>query len=239
MALSKIGTSFICFFCLFLHVKVILGGCLEAKGPTIQKKQELKPFLAIELNFKANVVLEQQDKSSIQVDAQRQIHDYITHRITGGNLKLNLDTAVCRSKPIEITVNTLRMKTITLNGSGHIESANTLESNTLAINLNGSGSMNFRLMTEKIQSTINGSGSIELSGKTGNYQVNTTGSGTLKAFYLTAQKTDVQSMGSGKINIYVTDKLKADIKGSGIIRYKGGPEVETKIKGTGFVSPTR
>lgn len=239
MPLPKAGTFLIFFFCLFLPMKVILGGCLEAQGPTIEKKQPLKPFLAIELNFKANVVLEQLGESSIQVDAQRQIHDYITHQIIGGNLKLNLDTAICRSKPIRITVNTLRIKTITLNGSGHIESANTLETNTLAINLNGAGSMNFRLMTEKIRSTINGSGTIELSGKTGNYQVNTTGSGTINAFYLTAQKTDVQSMGNGKINIYVTGKLKADIKGSGIIRYKGGPEVETKIKGTGFVSPTR
>ncbi|MCO6496629.1 MAG: DUF2807 domain-containing protein [Chitinophagaceae bacterium] len=61
------------------------------------------------------------------------------------------------------------------------------------------------------------------------------GSGKISGFGLSAKKVQAQMTGSGKIEVSVSENLNVNIDGSGIVYYKGNPEVYSQINGTGQV----
>lgn len=101
--------------------------------------------------------------------------------------------------------------------------------------LNADASGNFPDQTSLFLN-INGSAKIT-SGfvKVDNLDVNINGSGNLKIQNIVTKNAKITIGGSGKVKTTVTDKLIANINGSGEILYDGDPLVETHISGSGKV----
>lgn len=209
--------------------------CLEGKGPLIDKNLEIKDFDKLILNMKATVIFNQTSDSYIKIDAQRRIHSYISKKILNRRLILKADTAICPSKSITIEIGTEKFNQVKNNSSGTIKSDNTFSQERIKFNLNGSGTIEFRTRAQKITSIVNGSGELNVSGRTDKHVIRTEGSGEINAFYLTADKSKVNAYGSGNCNLYVLDKLEAKINGSSTVNYKGDPEIERVISGSGSV----
>ncbi|MCW5915079.1 MAG: DUF2807 domain-containing protein [Chitinophagaceae bacterium] len=61
------------------------------------------------------------------------------------------------------------------------------------------------------------------------------GTGKISAFGLFTEKAQLEINGGGQIEVSVRDNLNVKIDGSGIVYYKGNPELYTQITGTGQV----
>lgn len=105
--------------------------------------------------------------------------------------------------------------------------------NQLTIEINGSGSMDLNIETHSLNSKINGSGDISIKGIALENTLKINGSGSFDGFKLSTLDMDIDMNGSGDANIKVTENLYGSINGSGNIYYKGYPEIDVEITGSG------
>lgn len=114
---------------------------------------------------------------------------------------------------MKIFINQAKINKIILNTSGKI-TENSRNSDPLFIELNGDGI-------------------IQISGYTKYQELRILGNGTYKAFGLESDICNAYIGGTGMAEIFVNDSLFADIRGAGMLYYKGNPFIEKVIHGTG------
>lgn len=79
-------------------------------------------------------------------------------------------------------------------------------------------------------------GSVEvMDGSAGLIKGILSGTGKISAFGLFTEKAQLEINGGGQIEVSVRDNLNVKIDGSGIVYYKGNPELYTQITGAGQV----
>ena len=102
------------------------------------------------------------------------------------------------------------------------------------ISLSGSGSVIADdVQVGALRSDISGSGSVELGGSADEQDIRVSGSGRYEAAGLTSEKVNAEISGSGRVVVTVSGELKVDISGSGTVTYSGDPTVDESISGSG------
>jgi uncharacterized protein YaiE (UPF0345 family) len=78
---------------------------------------------------------------------------------------------------------------------------------------------------------------VDLTGTAAYFDGQVQGSGNIEALGLSAGKASVVIQGSGDIAITAIEDLNATVEGSGNVRYRGKPQVTSRILGSGTVVP--
>jgi hypothetical protein len=98
----------------------------------------------------------------------------------------------------------------------------------------GSGFMNLGfLVGEKILMKLGGSGSVGAVGYVDESTITVEGSGYVDFIGLRSRLAGAFALGSGDIKVWAAEKLNVKISGSGVVIYKGDPEIVQDISGTG------
>ncbi|WP_051633105.1 head GIN domain-containing protein [Thermonema rossianum] len=113
---------------------------------------------------------------------------------------------------------------ISVMGSGSVLIKNKLKGKNYFIENQGSGEIEANLLCEKISVEQMGSGKITLHGRADVLEIDLQGSGIVEAYDLQAASADINILGSGDVEVMVTNSIEARIAGSGTIHYKGQPE---------------
>jgi len=97
----------------------------------------------------------------------------------------------------------------------------------------GSGSQTGAVYGENIVVNVTGTGSLILTGTCNFAEISLQSAGTFIGSNLEIREAEVIHSGSGSIYIWVTDRLKVNIKGSGSVYYKGNPLINSNVQGSG------
>nr|MDQ3016812.1 DUF2807 domain-containing protein [Bacteroidota bacterium] len=125
---------------------------------------------------------------------------------------------------------------INSNGSSNIYGESFFTQNrNLDIRLSGSGELDFAITTDDVDLDLTGSGYVYLEGDVETLDAEITGSGWLRSFDLNSTLTDVRLEGSGSAEVSVVSDLDVFITASGNVYFKGHPDVNAQITGTGDV----
>ncbi|UMY64570.1 MULTISPECIES: head GIN domain-containing protein [unclassified Flavobacterium] len=155
--------------------------------------------------------------------------------ITNGTLRIYADGTV--KGDVDITVPYTTLNEIVLNGSGDISADSEVQTKNLKVVLTGSGDIKLKVAAADADVTLIGSGDLILSGTADAVSASVNGSGDLDAGSLRAKTVRVTVTGSGDATVYASGSIKADVEGSGDIRYKGNPEQEdTSVHGSGSIT---
>ena len=120
-------------------------------------------------------------------------------------------------------------------GSGNVNAADTITASNFKAIIAGSGTFTAEIENETFTLETAGSGNTDVSGSTGTLKLKIAGSGRINAFDLEAVKAEADISGSGLAKITVSEHIKARITGSGEIIYRGSPEVDSTIIGSGKI----
>lgn len=101
--------------------------------------------------------------------------------------------------------------------------------------ISGSGKINGIIECEHFSTKISGSGKIEIEGATKEANVIISGSGKFNGNSFNIRNADVRISGSGNVNMWIEEHLKATISGSGNINYRGNPTIDSSISGSGRI----
>ena len=161
--------------------------------------------------------------------------------VEGGKLKISVRKGInlspSRNNPVRITVPVEQINAVALTGSGNIKGTEKLTAPGFHVDLTGSGDIDLNLDVQELDGRLTGSGDVKLNGKVQEFKVRVTGSGDFLASGLTAEVVDASILGSGDIEVRVTEELRARISGSGDIKYLGDPKKQDfKTTGSGSIS---
>lgn len=210
-------------------------GCLRHEGNVITKEYRLSAFDGVELLIPADVTITQGPTQRVTVEGYENILNRLETDVRRGVWKIKTERCIRDLGELKIWITIPDVKSLVISGSGTIYSENTLSSDEFDLTLSGSGEVDVALEVDKLQSVISGSGKLTLEGQADLSVLNISGSGDFYGFNLDTNRTDVNVSGSGNAEVWVKNFLKARISGSGDIFYRGQPEKDVAISGSGRV----
>jgi hypothetical protein len=248
---SRITILMICCF-------FILNGfdfSLNGSGKAATQVRNVDSFEELEVDISADTTITKGDKPLCEITADDNIIPFILTRIEGNRLIITSDRNYSTRTAIKIKLQTSKISSVILKGSGNIAVKNvskekleaiikgsgnitgTGEANTLTVEISGSGDINLTgLKTTTADISISGTGNFTGTGEAKNLKIGINGSGHARLAALKTKAADIRISGSGNADIYVTDSLTAKIMGSGDVIYSGSPKtVNSSVLGSGNI----
>lgn len=231
--MNKTKSKIISIICTAITALLLFatGGCpgsltsIRGNGNVKQQNFSLNSFKTVSISGDWTVEITRNGTFSVTVDADENLFDYLDIQVndSGNNLHIGfkkgyaISNAHCKAS---ITMPVLTQLTASGSLTGTISSFD-MHRGTMTIDVSGSGDITARnIDVKKLELNISGSGSFTASGKAEHMRAAISGSGNIKATDLKAEYADISISGSGSANVWVTKVLRADISGSGKVRYK-------------------
>lgn len=214
---------------------------IEGNGKIRKESRSVGNFTAISSSGSWDVMVAYGESSSIQVEGDENLLEYIETKVEGDKLVIrSKKSANLRSRnKITVYVSLTRLTGVSLSGSGDILGQGKF-SNDGNTDFKVSGSGSIKLALHKVQRAdvaVSGSGNIRLSGSAGTVHVRISGSGNVDCGELISDNATANVSGSGNIKLNANNSIDASISGSGNVSYRGAAsDVRKHVSGSGRVS---
>lgn len=183
------------------------------------------------------VYLHQGATKKIEIHTDKNLLQYIEFEVNDDEIIIydNTTRNLCATQ-FDIHIWSENIKEVNAEGSVEVYNQTPLNLNELKIECEGSINVNLSdITTEILALYADGSARITASGSTDAFICAIKGSGEIDNTELEASTAHITIQGSGLVNVWVKDQLYILIEGSGTVRYKGDPEKDINILGTGDV----
>ena len=226
----------------FFLILIISSGCevkekeIIGSGQISIETRDFSNFKHITFNGSGNLYITQSDHELVEIEAESNILPLIKTEVIEGNLQISFNNGNFKATlPINIHVKVKNIQSIRLSGSGTITGQN-LKSDRLKVSVSGSGSVDIGITSDKLISVLSGSGNFLVKGSVNSQEVWISGTGIYNGLELVSKESIVKISGSGQVFVNVANSLDAHISGAGVITYKGNPEVQQSISGSGKIT---
>ncbi len=220
---------------------VLANSDLRGSGTATSERRDIGAFGGVSLAAPFEVVLRQANRESIETVADDNVLPLIETRLRGSGTSRTLDirfapdARVDPRTPVVVTVDYVRLSTISLAGAGSISGA-ALKAGKFDASIGGSGSLRLpSLEADELAISIGGSGVFEGDGRARKLTLSIGGSGRCDAANLVAGEVSVSIAGSGSARVDAETALRASIVGSGDVLYRGSPALHASTIGNGRV----
>lgn len=220
---------------LLLYAGLTLGliACHDDLGvEEIEVTYDTVDFDRIELATSSNVRIIQSDLHRVIIRGEKRDVDDTEVRVTNGKLVIEEHGHIAADQIIYIYVPVIT-RLESLGSSDVYGESNFQQQANMEIQLRGSGEIDMYVDTDNVDIENSGSGDVFLEGITDNIDVFLSGSGWVRTFNLPTDFADVRVSGSGSAEVTVDVDLDVIISGSGDVRYKGHPNINSTITGSG------
>lgn len=212
--------------------------CIEGNGTMRTEDRIVNNFSSVVLSGDMDVFIIQDTITEVIVQGDENLLPYVlTENRSTGTLEIRNANNRClrSSSPIKVTVRTPDIFRVTNAGSGFV-SCDYVYNNRFDVILSGSGEIDcYKLDTRDLKVTLSGSGRITMQGKTLTSDMLISGSGRIKAFDMDQDECYINITGSGDAYVFVFDYLNVKIPGSGSVFFRGAPDLDYQIDGSGRV----
>ncbi|WP_294224213.1 DUF4252 domain-containing protein [uncultured Chryseobacterium sp.] len=208
-------------------------------------------FSGIQVSTGVNVIFKQESPTAVKVIADADKLQYIITKVENGTLKVYIDNKGVKNlkfKNLSVNISAPRLENIqTISGSSFV-GINTVSENRLNIeassgsNINGkfsAATMNVSLDSgSNIRASVNSeklvfkgtSGSnTNLEGTAGMAVFEISSGASCKAEHLKIDEAQVESSSGASISLDVKSRLKVNASSGGLVKYKGNPEIDSKV----------
>jgi hypothetical protein len=233
---------------------------VRGSGTVVQEERRVGDFSGVELATLGNLSIELGDNEALRIEAEDNLLEYLVTEVRGDRLVIEQQDEVrlVPKEPVNFSLTARQVDAISISGSGDAQAPD-LETEHFSISINGSGDLAMGDLTaETVEIHINGSGNVQTGnlradtlnvdiagsgnlriagGEVQEQQITVAGSGSYRARQLASAQAEVNIPGSGSVVIRVDERLRADVSGSGGLRYAGEPEVDERVTGSGEVQP--
>lgn len=223
----------------------IIGGIVSCENIAVKergngnietKEIDLDSFKKLKLSGAFEVHIEEGSSPMLRIVTDENLMKYIEAKVKGGKLDIYTTDPISSKEGIKLYLNYVSLEEIELSGAVSLSNDEALKAEELNLNMSGAGSMELELSVDELYMYISGAGAVELGGDVNSQTINMSGAGGLDAYDLKSVECDINISGVGGANLYVTEKLYANVSGIGSINYRGNPsDVSTDISGLGSV----
>ncbi|HEY1188873.1 MAG TPA: head GIN domain-containing protein [Gemmata sp.] len=212
---------------------------LEGSGtPATEERDVVGEPTEVVISGMGAVLLVQGPAPAVRVTADDNIVPHLKANTSGKRLTLTTDTSAAL-KPktnIRYRVTLPNLTAVTVSGAASV-GTDTFNCEKLAVKLSGAGKADLHDLTcRSLALTLSGAGKANVTGTAEHATIKLSGAGTIDATALRVGTAEVQLSGAGKATVWA-DVLKARVSGAGVVKYKGAPQLEQKVRGAGTIRP--
>lgn len=220
----------------FMVQSCIPGLNYEKGNGAIQKEERsINSFSEIEVSGAYNIILSQDSVTSLMVETDSNLLDFIITRNEGSKLIIENNESLSPSKETNIYISTPNINAINISGASDIKSVGHVYTERMLIVMSGASEIKLNLTAKDLSFEVSGAAILKLSGEADNVTADISGAAEINAFELKTKNFSLSESGSGSADLYVTDKLVIDISGAATVRYKGNPEIDQEVSGAGHL----
>jgi hypothetical protein len=235
--LSIMALVFSTLACGFVQIGDNGGGeRITGSGPVVEENRDVSGITGVELAMQGTLHISPGDTTSLRIEAQDNLMEYIETEVRGGTLRIRNTPGydLQNTRPIQYYLTVEKLDQIEVSSSGDIEVGN-LKSNSLSIRSSSSGDIKIDgLDGSSVDVKISSSGEVEISnGKIQKQNIDISSSGDYNARDLSSATADIDLTSSGSATVWVSDRLSGSLSSSGNIYYIGNPEVDVRMTSSG------
>ena len=183
------------------------NGSVPGSGVVVSQTRTVADFNSIEINFPADIIIQQGQSPSLTIEAEDNLMPQVTTNVSGSTLTIENSQAdwnrrVNPTRPvtIHITVKGLQLVDFPSAGTLRVED---FEANHLDVSISGAGTVTLaNLSAQSLNVNLNGAGSITASGSVGSLKMDISGLGSFQGADLASQSADISISGAGNATVW-------------------------------------
>ena len=233
-------------FLFSLAILVFASGCTEiagrrvrGSGHVISENRTASGFNSIEVSGAIDVYVKQDSTTSVKVEADDNILQYIVVQTEGSTLEIYTEGHI-RLRPsnkIKVYVSNLQYKDIQVSGASSVRSENEITStDMLDVSLSGASEGRIEVNAPKVSVNLSGASNANIKGKTKDFEGGASGASEIRGFDLLTENADVDASGASSIEIYASVKIGGQASGASSVNYKGNAQVNVEKSGASSVN---
>jgi hypothetical protein len=211
-------------------------GLLREPGPVRDERRTLEAVTSVELRTSGDLTISAGEPAVLTITAGANQLPELTSEVRDGRLVLDANSSMPNGT-FSYALVVPQLDGVTVAGSGSAR-GDAVAAGQFTAEVSGSGSLALtNVDATSVTARLDGSGNLQMSGTADTQTVELSGSGSYDGANLTTGDANVTVSGSGDANVNVTDRLTAEISGSGSIDYTGSPDaVDRSISGSGDIN---
>lgn len=238
--------SFLVLCLLFVGMLAAPVRSAEAQEETVRQTKEVGAFVEVAFAVPGTVHLRQGEPQSVEVEGSDATLDEVEVEVEEETLHIRTEGSgswlslfgIGADDPegrVDVYVTVPTIEGLSIAGAGDIVGETLIRSDGLVLRNAGSGRFDLDVEADEVEVQIAGSGTTRLRGRTERVVAEIAGPGDMEAEEVETASAEVSIAGAGNVYLTVTDRLSAQVMGSGHVRYRGAPSVDTDVVGSGTV----
>ncbi len=219
---------------LFSSCREIFAKRIRGNGNITAQTRSAGEFNSIDVSGNIDVYARQDSSSSVKVEADENLQQYIEAINEGNVLRIKTQEGynLKSSREIKVYVSSATFKKFEASGACDVYGEGKITSSSdIDFELSGSCDATMDVNAPKISVNMSGAGSIKLKGETKDFKVRGSGSTDVKSFDLLAENVNLDLSGAGDAEVYASAKLTGSISGAADVRYKGNAQTDIHTNG--------
>jgi|SRR5688572_588604 len=228
-----------------LIILVFANGCREiagervkGSGHVITENRSTSDFNSIDVSGAIDVYVRQDSATSVKVEADDNILEYIEVHTEGSRLEIYTQNNI-RLRPsnkIKVYISSPEYKEIQVSGASSVRCENEITSDVLDVNLSGASEGRLELNAPKISVNVTGASNANIKGKTKDFEGRASGASEIRGFDLLSENADVDASGASNIEIYASVRIDGQSSGASSVNYKGNAQSSVEKSGASSVN---
>ena len=226
---------------LFSSCRQIFAKRIRGNGNITTQTRSAGSFNSIDVSGSIDVYVKQDSSSSIKVEADENLQQYIEAINDGEVLRIKTEEGynIRSSRQIKVYVSAATFKRFEASGACNIFSEGKITSSSdIDLGLSGSCDVTMDISAPKISAGVSGACTVKLKGETKDFKLRGSGSTDVKCFDLIAENVDLDISGAGDAEVYASGKLSGSISGAADVHYKGAAQTDIHTSGASSVKKT-
>ncbi|MCO6465592.1 MAG: DUF2807 domain-containing protein [Bradyrhizobiaceae bacterium] len=208
---------------------------LTGSGTITTQQRSTTQFSSIDVSGNVDVIISKGASSNVAVETDENLQDKITTTIANGTLKIRQSSAQFSKAVVHLTAP--EINSIITHTTGSITVQPGFNHGGMVVYSDAPGNIVINdIKLDALTVEVSGTGNLTIDGQATSFSCQHRGTGTVHALDFATSQSAVAIYNSGDASVNVTNKLFADILGSGNIFYTGNPQVTLVSKGTGSLT---
>jgi hypothetical protein len=226
VSLSVAGMIYVRFFGI-APIETVKGN----NDPTIETR-DIGDFRILKVRDDVRVIIEQGD-FEVRLEGESNLLPLLLTEIQQGALVISRKQDV-RLKPnttLQVVVRLPSLEVLEIRDAASVRSTGTLRGKLLRLELTGAPRAELLLDLESLSCKGTGAPEITLSGRGGQLDLQMTGAGNFRGEALECTSAEVSGTGAVDIEVNAIEKLSVTLTGASNLRYRGKPDVHSRLTG--------
>ena len=229
-----------------LIILVFASGCREiagrrvkGSGHVITEDRTSSGFNNVDISGALDVYVKQDSVSSVKVEADDNILEYIQVLSDGSTLEIYTENNI-RLRPtnkIKVYISNPEYKEIQVSGASSVRCENEITSaDAIDIGLSGASDGRLELNAPKISVHLTGASNTSIKGKTKDFEGSASGASEIRGFDLLSENANVDASGASHIEIFASVRIDGQSSGASSVNYKGNAQSNVEKSGASSVN---